>query len=263
MYVTESSKYQEDHDPLDISLNNQSMSDETVDYSDIIRSEAFLGEYPFSVILEGIRDQFEDYMNTEDITNYVDIFYDQLNNSYIEVKNDKSEEYSDEIIEALDNIHYEFINFMNDIINSRLTISIACIENEEYDYEELEIVFRKVYEFFILNAKKNFKNIITKDVVTKMENIIEDDDEYMYAINEYMKSYTPLIVGIKPVDFLKYSGDEEICELFDDGIINGNFLRKYTPKLYQNEEFEVDIIDNIIITQHFRNSISDFNKGGI
>lgn len=96
-----------------------------------------------------------------------------------------------------------------------------------------------------------------------MENIIEDDDEYMYAINEYMKSYTPLIVGITPIDFLKYSGDEEIFELFNDGVINGNFLRKYTPKLYQNEELEVDIIDNIIMTQYFRDSISNFNKGGI
>lgn len=263
MYVTESSKYQEDHDPLDIYLNNQSMSDETADYSDIIRSEAFIGEYPFSVILEGIRDQFEDYVNTEDNTNYVDIFYVQLHNSYSVVKNDKTEEYSNEIIDALDNIHSEFINFMNNIINTRLTISIACIENEEYDYEEIETVFRKIYEFFILNAKRNFKNIITKDVITKMENIIEDDEEYMYAINEYMKSYTPLIVGITPIDFLKYSGDEEIFELFNDGVINGNFLRKYTPKLYQNEELEVDIIDNIIMTQYFRDSISNFNKGGI
>ena len=61
------------------------------------------------------------------------------------------------------------------------------------------------------------------------------------------------------MEFLKYRGDQEIIQFFENGKVVGNFLRKYTPKLYQNEEFEVELINYITMVQQSKEEV--FNNG--
>ena len=48
-----------------------------------------------------------------------------------------------------------------------------------------------------------------------------------------------------------YIKDEDMIDLFESNKVIGNFLRKYSPKLYQNEEFKIDIINNITTYSQF------------
>lgn len=236
-------------------MDDQSSADETVDYSELIAESAFLGDYPLETIIEGIETQFSDYINMEDKSNYVDIFYDQLHYSYEEAHKDL--EHPQELKEALDKILDTFIDKINQLFNKRLTISINGIEGEDIDENELEFILRRLYEFFILGARNNFKVVISSDVNYKTANIkVEDDDTAFFnKIDELLSHYSPLILEIGPMEFLKYRGDQEIYELFASGKVNGNFLRKYTPKLYQNEEFRVELINHIILTKEVKEEL--------
>ena len=53
------------------------------------------------------------------------------------------------------------------------------------------------------------------------------------------------------MEFLRYIDDNEVFELFNSNKVNGNFLRKYSPKLYQNEDLKVEIINEITLQNVF------------
>ena len=63
-----------------------------------------------------------------------------------------------------------------------------------------------------------------------------------------MSLYTPLLT-MTPTEFLKYRGDDDITDLFENGVVSGNFLIKYSPKLYANDEFQVELINHIVMIQ--------------
>ena len=64
----------------------------------------------------------------------------------------------------------------------------------------------------------------------------------------FSEYYTPLIEGLDCMEFLGYcDNSDEITKLYENNIIVGNFLRKYTPALYQDEMMTHDIINYIII----------------
>lgn len=232
-------------------INEQSSADATVSFMDLIKERAFIGEIPSEPIFEGIRAQFEDYINMEDKTNYVDVFYNQLARSYDRVKNDDSEEHPVEINEALELLHQRFIDLMQELFQVRLTISIVDLEAGIINREDLEFINRRLYEFFILDAKHNFKTAISKDVVSQIANIGDNDDEFFQRVQELMEGYNPIISTMTPTQFLQYRGEEEVYNLFANGRVNGNFLRKYTPKLYQNDELAVEIVNHITMIHQF------------
>lgn len=209
---------------------------------------AFRGKYPLSTIYDGIETQFNDYINIEDKVNYVDRFYDQLSFSYQDVLDEFN---NDLLIEALNNIRDEFVSFMNNLFNKRFTICIRSIESEDYNQEEIEFIFRKLYEVFVLNARKNFVKVISQDIHSKMNPNIMNDDKYFSFIETMLESYSPLILEIGPMEFLRYVDDNEVFELFNSNKVNGNFLRKYSPKLYQNEDLKVEIINEITLQNVF------------
>jgi hypothetical protein len=229
---------------------NDSADNTAVSFSELIRERAFLGEVPSEPIFDGIRRQFEDYINLEDQTNYVDVFYTQLALSYDRVNSDDSEEYPNEIREALDKLHQQFVDLMQEQLQMRLTLGLFDLESGVVHREDLEFILRRLYEFFILGAKHNFKTVIAADVLRNIGEVTEDD--FIPQIGELMEAYNPLIGSIDPMEFLQLRGDEEIFELFDNGRVNGNFLRKYTPKLYQNDEFTVEIINHITMLYRFK-----------
>lgn len=224
------------------------------DYSDIIKDSAFIGDTPLESILEGLDEQFNDYINIDDKTNYVDVFYTQLHNSYEAVNSNEEELHPNEIIETIDEIHQTFINKLAELFKNRLTLSFGDLEGEAIDYDDMEFVFRRMYEFFILGARNNFKTVIAADIVQKVAGIA-DDREYFNKVEELVMSHNPLITSFGPMEFLRYRNDTEIIEMFDNGKVIGNFLRKYTPKFYQNEEYRVEVINHITMIQQFKTDL--------
>ena len=51
---------------------------------------------------------------------------------------------------------------------------------------------------------------------------------------------------------MRYCEDQNIIDQFENNKLTGNFLKKYSPRLYQFEEFEVDIINQIVLMQEFQ-----------
>lgn len=245
-------------------IDEQSMADQSFDYAEIIAHDAFLGDIPFEVIIERIEKQFDDYINMEDDTDYVDIFYMQLHASYTAIDNDDEEEHPMEIREALDKFRQTFTDFLTVQFRERLTITFSAIEAEDIDQDELESCFWEAYKYFILNARRNFTEVISRDVIKRLKVEHLDEDAYFKRCGELMILYSPLISGLTPSEFLEYTegqGGHEISEMYEDGEIVGNFLRKYSPKLYQNEELQVEIINQVMINyQYWEEYLNGGNK---
>ena len=236
------------------SLDNLSDNDDfngIIAYGETIAESAFIAEMPFKEIINGLVEQFRDYINIEDTTNYVDIFYNQFNNSIKAVMNNDEEDHPQEILEVLDNMKSKFIETIFDLFETRLTITIITVDDPLTEEDECEYVIRLLYEYFILNAKDNFKAVIAKNMIPNI-GIINKDDEYYERIDKLLNDYDPLIRCITPTEFIQYTKNNEILELFENGQVAGNFLRKYSAKLYQNEEFKIDIITNITTIQNLK-----------
>ena len=236
--------------------------DASLDFSDIVRERVFLSEFPIEAIFDGLKSQFQDYINIEDTNNYVDIFYNAYHMSIDRVMEDTSEEHPQELFDLLDEYYNSFIYLIQELFYNRLTLSIYDIESEDiFDKDILEMVIRKLYEFFIINAKRNFKVVISKDILKAIKNkVYNNDEEFIEDISERVDDYSALITNILPDEFLKYCGDSDICKIFDDQQINGNFLRKYSPKLYQNEDLKIDIINYITILYQFKSNLMEDEK---
>lgn len=226
-------------------MDEMSDADEPMDTAELLKDSAYIGEVPIQTIMESITKQFEDYIKLEDSTDYVDIFYDQWDESMKALQ--QEEEFLDEKRDILNEILDQFTDFMARLFEQRLMITISIIDAEEYDPDQVEYIIRKLYEFFILNAKKNFKTVVSTDINSKLKNIIEDDKQYFDTIHRLLLNYSPLVTTITPTEFLSMCGATEIQEFYNDGEVMGNFLRKYSMKLYQNELFEVELINHITL----------------
>ena len=236
-------------------------STEVIDQESIAKSVAFVGEYSYDMIKEGLRYQFSNYMNLEDTNDYVDIFYDQLENSY-NIINDPNADLimgdRELLRDALDEIHTDFIALVSDLFNTSMTITFKELNDETVDYNEIKDVYSFTYDFFILNAKKNFMKVISADIISRMrDETFADDNAFYTRIDELMLLYTPIITGITPGRFIELSGDDDIKELFDNGDFLGNFLRKYSPKIYQNDDFKIELITNVTMLYDLRKEYKD------
>jgi len=245
----------------DSPVDSQTESQPT-DFMDLIQERAFLGDISYDGIFSSLEGQFDDYMNIIDQTNYVDKFYHQLALSYDRVNSDHSEEHPNEIREALDLIYQKFIDLMRSLFETKLTVTITDLEAESIHKEDLEFIVRRLYEFFILDAKNNFKVVIASDIRTRLKDV-ENDDEYFDRLHEMIDDYSPLITTVAPMNFLRYRGDAELYDLFDNGQVCGNFLRKYSPKLYQNEPFRVELINYITMVRRFKQDIVESHNESI
>jgi hypothetical protein len=218
----------------------------------MIKEQAFIGQVPKDVIFNGIHEQFQNYIGTTDEENYVDIFYNQLAISYKAASEDI--DYSSELKEILDDLYLSFLGMMKELFQQYLTISIKDLENEIIS-EELEYSVRRTYEYFILGARDNFKVVISRAVEKELD---IDNPEYMNELYELLQeNYSSLLKTITPTQFLEYRGEKEMISLFDDGIINGNFLRKYSPKLYRNTDFYALLVNHITMVARFNKSAID------
>ena len=238
-------------------IENGSIADEPVDYEGYIKDAAFVGEYPFAVIIEGIRNQFANYIATEDRTDYVDIFYNQYHNSY-EVA--EEQDFPADCREALETYLDQFLAVMQELFSGKLTITLLDLDGETEDKDSVEDAIRKLYEFFILNARQNFKIAITRHCYKQIDPNLEDRLFYS-RIREVLYNYSPIITVMGPQEFLRYCNNSEpIIEMSESGRINGNFLRKYSPRLYQNEGYECEIIAYITSVIELYKETKDITK---
>lgn len=238
--------YLSPHD-MDSRLDDEGyfIDEEFTDYVDLLGQNIFIGVYPLDTIYEGIEGQFIDYINIEDKTNYVDIFYVQLENSINAIKEDENEFHKDELLKKLEEIKDEFHRRIENLFETRLTITISAVDDLlTPDIDEVEVVIRKMYEFFILNARNNFITVIASDISLK-NTIPLDDKSFFNQMEIEIQKYSPLLTCITPTKFLQYCEEDDILGLYEDGQVIGNFLRKYSPKLYQNEELKVEIISEL------------------
>jgi len=130
---------------------DQSMAEVPASHMDLVAPTAFIGTVSLENIMEGIENQFTDYIKLEDDTNYVDVFYDQLHASY-EAAKGENDVFQEDTIEALDTIQQTFIDKMSQLFETRLTLTIADIDGESVDLNDIEFIIRRLYEFFILDA---------------------------------------------------------------------------------------------------------------
>lgn len=209
--------------------------------SGYIEPEAFIGEYPFEVIIEGLRNQFANYISTEDETNYVDVFYQQMKASYaVADEQDLPDDWREGVDKKLD----QFLAVMQELFNTKLAITLNELDGSADNNDSVEFTLRTLYDFFILNAKETFQTVITK-VVCNNFNTNVDDRAFYKEIRARLESFSPIILDVRPTQFLKYCKRDDIIEMFEDGRVSGNFLRKYSPRLYKNEEYESHLIAHI------------------
>lgn len=233
-------------------INQLSEADQPIDYTELIAEDVFVGEYPFDTILEGITEQFSSYMSTEDRTDYVDIFYRQYAES-ITLINDPEEEHPSEKTDALHKIVETFTNHMKNLFEERLALVIMVMEEETTDENEIEMVIRELYDYFILQAPETFHRVMVKEITYRMKEDNVQENELDTYINNALEGYSPLVLTLTPMEFINYSDSPDIYELFDDAKVVGNFLKKFSPRLYANPDYEVSLINDIIIEYTMKN----------
>lgn len=247
--------YSGDLNPLNDQIELPSNAESTIDYSELVEEDTFIGDTPFSTILDGLNEQFKDYINLEDNTDYVDIFYTQMEASINAIMNNELEDHVQEKLDILKKLDQTFTDTIADLFKIRLTITIIPIENEDPDDDDqIEGIVRALYKLFILDGKNTLKVVISNDIINRIGSI-EDDLIFYREIDRLLPEYSPLIRCMPPSKFLRYCKAEDVIQMYESGNITGNFLRKYTPKFYQNEEFQVEAVNYISVIQAFKKDL--------
>ena len=223
-----------------------------VDYTEMMKYSVFQGDYPFETIIEGIKFQFSNYIGSEDQTNYVNAFYTQYHLSMKLIEDDDSEDHPVEKKQILNDMLDSFENTICKLFETKLAITVMDKDDMLDNNTDIEQTLQVAYEFFILNAKNNFKRVISRDINAKIKTVMEDDNTFYDTIRSMLEYYSPIITVIGPDEFLRYCEDQNIIDQFENNKLTGNFLKKYSPRLYQFEEFEVDIINQIVLMQEFQ-----------
>jgi hypothetical protein len=212
----------------------------------LLESRAFIGQYPFDEIISALENQFSDYLNLEDRTNYVETFYRQLDSSYRLI--DTSLELEDRftIEEILEQLDWKFAQKLAQLIELRLGLGINGFIDEKLTPDELRAIYLRLYEYFIMRAKANFKAVIGTKVCQELA-LMGDipDDQYFPIVEDLLDRYNPIIINVEPAEFLAMTAGTETLNLFNSGEIVGNFLLKYSPRLYQSELFQIELVNYI------------------
>jgi len=233
--------------------------EQVINDSTSIAEQAFVGDHPLITIIDGTRQQFSNYMSQDaDQTNYLEIFYDQLAHSYQVLEERHDLVRSQDMKESLATTYDQFVDLLGTLISEYLGIGIVDLEEGTMSPSDSTYVLTRIYEYFILQARRNFKVAIATSVNAAIRlNRSINSDNYFEHLQELLEDYSPLITNIMPMDFLNFTGDRELIELYANGRIGGNFLLRYSPKLYQNQDFVVELIN--YITAH-QNLGSDFDS---
>lgn len=212
----------------------------------IMYQDAWKGDYSLDAIAESIEDQFNTYNNLDDTYNYVKQFYEQLDLSRDVAKYDETV-IEDEYSSTLDKIEDDFIDLLIELFTLRLNIDIVQYDKDNINYDDMRFYIGNIYEYFILGAKYNFIEAITKDYLNRNKELNLDDDNLLSKVYTDLEIYSPLLVDAITCDeFLTYTNAKVIYPIWDGTEITGNFLQKYSPRLYRNDTLRTNIASNII-----------------
>ena len=218
---------------------------------DVAKENAFCGDYPVEDIFEELTNQFSNYiqLDASDRTNYVEIFFKQLKESMDEIIEEDGDLLENQL-EYLDIVYNYFVDLISTLFQRRLCISLNFLETNPYDsnaYDMLSIL----YKFFILDARKNFKNYFTERALLTMKKSNADQTNLVataYNILDDM-DHTLIMDGMVE-DFIRKATDKSTADTiygyFEENIISGNFLIRYSPRFYQNTDLLADIADDVI-----------------
>lgn len=238
-------------------FEEQSYADQAMGYNELIKESVFKGETPFQVIIEGLTNQFDDYINVEDRTNYVDVFFNQYHDSVNAILTEDADDHPDERKEILDGILNDFIATIGDLFTTRLAIVITPIDEGSSNIDDIESILRALYEFFVIKARDNFITVLSGDINQHLPKNITDNRQFISEVKTLLTNYMPIITTLSVNDFLKIRGEETLIEMNDNNQWSGNFLKKYSPKLYQNETLVADIISQTAIIYDIKEELNN------
>jgi len=218
------------------------------------KETVFLGPYSYNTIEDSIDEQFKDYIGLPDETDYVAIFYHQLEQSLAELRRD-DEQHPEEKKALLDSVYADFIGLMETQFRLRFNITIKAIDEGDIYNLSLRDTIKALYHYFVLNAKQNIKSVIIMDIEKSVEDVGDNDDTFFHIVEDKMHDHDPIFTTMDVPTFLIYSGNREVYEYFESNDVSGNFLKKLSPKFYINEDFKVDIINAIVIHQQFHKDV--------
>lgn len=223
------------------------------------RERAWLGEYTVDSLTELIDGQFSDYIGVEDRNNYVAIFYEQVDTSRRGVYD---EEGKVELNEAIDNIVEEFVAFMMNRFSMRFNIHLTDYESGNFTYGEIRPVVGMLYEFFVINGKRNFIDYFTREIPGTMKLMnVDPADAYKHA-EELLDLDTPYIRSTDVKGFLRRVGETELLMMYTSNDLTGNFLTKYSPHLDRHENLRVAILTNASVAYRIMDLIERKKKNG-
>ena len=220
-----------------------------------IDDEIYLSEAPLALIMGNIRTQFENPGENRK-NDFVQVFL----NKYIYSKKIELEEEE----EKLDDLHVEFISFIENILHEYLSIGLPEIEDKEDCIQEELIQY--VYRFFIINIKKNFVKFcinyikknkealasmieLKKDVAyLSYKNSIEDEDILVILTNISQVIQNIFNEDIDPITFLNNCKREDGSDLEIDFMlskyetmeVNGDFVENYFNMLDDDLLIEIE-----------------------
>lgn len=223
----------------------------------LLEDTIFFGDYPLIDLEDRIKTQFETIIALEDDTNFFQIALNSFRYS-LEVINVEFDEYTLERREILTSKYYQFINFMIELIEEKLTISIPDYESGMLLKDEIEYVIDQIYKFFVLKGRKNFKKVIATQIGRQLKPFENDPTTYLEKAQEIIQDYFGIITKIDCEQFLAILKADEIWELYETGVIVGNFLRKYSARLYRHHDFIVEILNQIMINLYFKDDTKTY-----
>lgn len=231
--------------------------DQEFDARKLLAEESFLGQYPFEELLNRLTSQFRNYMSSEDTEHYVDIFYSQLDNSLDSALQATMFD-PDEVREHLENLRDKFVDHLIKLFELYLNLGIEGYDDGSLDDETGRYILTRAYEYFILAARRNFKVAISASVTNRLIREAVTEDKVMIRVSEMIRyDYDPIVTAMTPIEFLKLTGDNEVLKLFETHRLVGNFLVKYTPRLYRHETYMIEVINHITNTWWLTRSMID------
>lgn len=219
--------------------------EETIsEYNQMTRERAWLGEYTVEALIELLDGQFSDYIGVDDRNNYVAIFYEQVDTSRRGVY---EEEGKVELNEAIDNIVEEFVAFIMNRFNIRFNVHVTDYESGNFTYAEIRPVIEMLYEFFVINAKRNFIDYFTREIPETMVLMRAGKDDVYKTAEELLELDTPYIRTTDVLGFLRRVGESDLLAMYNSNDLTGNFLAKYSPHLHRHEDLKATILTNASI----------------
>ena len=200
-----------------------------------IENEIFLSSIPLNLIEEAIKTQFDDpleYRKTDHVQSFLNKYTFSVNNMYEE----------DQL--TLDELHDDFITFMDRIFYEYLGIGMPNIEDAPE--EEQHKLIHYTYIYFIKNIKKNFTNLI------------------MNYIDKNRDEISSIFVKKKDVIYLNFKS--EIHDEFDVLLLSNlsSIIKHILSSNYTIDEFiELTTVDEMSVELEFvKSAFNDFSLTG-